>query len=409
LRNDLTLAWPDEGLRRVPYELYAREDIYAEERRRLFMGPVWNFLGLEVELPNPGDYRATFVGDVPVMVTRDRDGRLHAFENRCLHRGAMLCLKPGNGKGLSCVYHNWSYDLAGRLTGIAFQKGVNGMGGMPPEFEIAGRRLRPLRVETFAGLVFGTFADDTPPLETYLGLEIAARIRRVMAKPIRLMGSTSQYLHSNWKIYADNLRDSYHASLLHLFFTTFRLNRLSQQGGIIVDGSGGHHVSYSMRATDRPSADYDAARLRAERADYHLADPSLLEGVDEFGDGITLQILTIFPAFVLQQIQNSLAVRQLVPRGVGETELLWTYFGYEDDDAEMLLRRQKQANLVGPGGYISMEDGAVGGFIQRALPGAGADASIAAMGGAGVGSEETRATETSVRGFWQAWRRLMGV
>ncbi len=408
LRNDIDLVWPKEGLRRIPYEVYAREDIYARERARIFEGPTWNFLCLEIELPNPGAYRATFVGDVPVIVARHGDGTLHAFENRCLHRGAMLCLKPGTGKEISCVYHNWTYDLTGRLTGVAFQKGVNGKGGMPPEFSTAGRHLRQLRVATFAGLVFGTFADDTPALETYLGPEIAARIRRVMAKPIRPMGSVSQYLHSNWKVYADNLRDSYHASLLHLFFTTFKLNRLSMQGGIIVSENGANHVSYSKMASDRDD-DYDAATLRAKQDNFGLSDRTMLQGRDEFGDGITLQILTVFPGFIMHQIQNSLAVRQILPKRVDETELNWTYFGFADDDDAMRTIRLKQTNLVGPGGYISMEDGAVVNFVQRTLPGGIGDASIVEMGGAGTSSQDTRVTESAVRGFWHAYRERMGV
>ncbi|HZB92913.1 MAG TPA: aromatic ring-hydroxylating dioxygenase subunit alpha [Stellaceae bacterium] len=409
MRNAVDLAWPREGLTRVPYPLYSRADIYAEERARIFMGPVWNFVCLEAELPHPGDWRTSFVGDVPVVVARDLDGSLNAFENRCAHRGALLCLKrSGHGREISCVYHNWTYDLRGTLTGVTFERGINRKGGMPPEFKREDHNLRRLRVESFAGIVFATFSAETPPVERYLGPEIAARVRRVLRKPVRLLGYNSQILPNNWKVYVENNKDSYHASLLHAFFTTFRMNRLSQQGGIIVDDSGAHHVSYSMRATDRPSAEYDATALRAKREDYRLADPSMLDGVDEFGDGITLQILTIFPTCVVQQIQNSLALRQIVPRGTGETELLWTYIGYEDDDEAMLMRRQKQSNLVGPGGYISMEDGAVGGFIQRALPGAEEDASIVAMGGSGVASTDSRATETAVRGFWQVYRRLMG-
>jgi anthranilate 1,2-dioxygenase large subunit len=410
MRNTLDLAWPREGLTRVPYPVYSRADVYDEERRRIFLGPLWSFLCLEAELPNPGDYRASFVGDVPVIVARDLDGSLNAFENRCAHRGALLCFKRGgHGREISCVYHNWTYDLRGTLTGVTFQRGINRKGGMPPDFDPAAHALRRLKVESFAGIVFGTFDPATPPVESYLGPEIAQRIRRVMRKPVKVLGYNSQILPNNWKVYVENNKDSYHASLLHAFFTTFRVNRLSQEGGIIVDDSGGHHVSYSKRATDRPSVEYDSADLRAKREDYRLADPSILAGVDEFGDGITLQILTVFPAFVVQQIQNSLAVRQIVPRGVGETELLWTYLGYEDDDAAMLSIRQKQSNLVGPGGYISMEDGAVGGFIQRALPGAEDDASIVQMGGNGVGSQDTRATETAVRGFWQVYRRHMGI
>src|SRR5689334_24831279 len=85
------LAWPPEGLTRVPYALYGDADLYVRERRQLFMGATWNFLCLEIEIPNPGDYRATFVGEVPVIVARDYDGSLGGFENRCAHRGALLC------------------------------------------------------------------------------------------------------------------------------------------------------------------------------------------------------------------------------------------------------------------------------------------------------------------------------
>ena len=67
-------------------------------------------------------------------------------------------------------------------------------------------------------------------------------------KPV-VLGRFTQALPNNWKLYMENVKDTYHASILHLFFTTFELNRLSQKGGIIVDESGGHHVSYS--AIDR--------------------------------------------------------------------------------------------------------------------------------------------------------------
>src|SRR5215472_10528529 len=151
------LAWPQEGLTRVPYALYSDADLYVRERQQLFMGAAWNFLCLEIEIPNPGDYRATFVGDVPVIVARDLDGNLNAFENRCAHRGALLCFaRGGHGREIACVYHNWTYDLRGNLTGVTFEHGVNRKGGMPPDFRKEDHALRRLRVESFAGIVFGT-------------------------------------------------------------------------------------------------------------------------------------------------------------------------------------------------------------------------------------------------------------
>ena len=96
-----------------------------------------------------------------------------------------------------------------------------------------------------------------------------------------------------------------------------------------------------------------------------MADPGLLEIRDEWGDGINLQILSVFPGFVLQQIHNCLAVRQIVPRGVDAMDLHWTYLGFADDTPDMRALRLKQCNLVGPAGFVSMEDGCVGGFVQR--------------------------------------------
>src|SRR6266478_7167670 len=227
--------WPAEGLTRVPYWVYSDRDVYEEEQARIFRGPTWNFLCLEAELPNPNTYRRSGLGAMPVVVTRDRDGTLHAFENRCAHRGSLLVLNEcGEARDIVCVYHNWSYDLCGNLTGVAFRKGLRGKGGMPQECRPETYGPRKLRLETLAGLVFGTLSADAPPLERYLGSEIVARIRRVMRAPVKILGGYSQTLPSNWKLYMENVKDTYHASLLHTFFTTFRLNRLSQQGGIVV-------------------------------------------------------------------------------------------------------------------------------------------------------------------------------
>ncbi len=401
--------WPAEGLTRVPYWVYSDRDLYREEQARIFLGATWNFLCLEAELPGPGSYRRSSLGAMSVVVTRDHDGKLNAFENRCAHRGSLLVLdERGETRDIICVYHNWSYDLAGNLTGVAFRKGLGGKGGMPATCRPETYGPRKLRVAVLGGLVFGTLSPDTPPLEQYLGPEIVSRICRVMRAPVRLLGGYSQTLPSNWKLYMENVKDSYHASLLHTFFTTFRLNRLSQKGGIVVSDSGGHHVSYSL-AADSGGKEYEQAGMRAAQEGFGLEAPELLEAVDEFGDGIGLQILSVFPTFVLQQTRNSLAVRRLVPQGLDRTELVWTCFGFESDDAEMTERRLRQANLIGPAGYISMEDGAAPGFVQRAVTTTPDLLSIVEMGGASTSSEDNRVTEAAVRGFWKAYRHEMGI
>ena len=66
--------WPAEGLTRVPYWIYSDPDLYALEQERIFRGDTWTFLCLEAEIPKPNAFRASNVGDMPVVVTRDPDG-----------------------------------------------------------------------------------------------------------------------------------------------------------------------------------------------------------------------------------------------------------------------------------------------------------------------------------------------
>ncbi len=403
------VRFPNDGVSEIPYDLYTDAALYKQELARIYRGPVWNYLCLASEIPNPGDHLTSYVGETPVIVTRGRDGQIHAMENRCAHRGALVCLKRrGNAKVLTCVYHSWSYDLDGALRGVAFEKGVGGEGGLPEGFDKAAHGLRRLRVTEFCGLVFASYSEATPNFETYVGPEIAAHMRSILGKPLQSLGRNVQVLPNNWKIYNENLRDSYHASLLHTFFNTFKLNRLSQEGGIVVGAGGGSHISYGKSTTGYDHPDYKGEGIHSLK-DMRLADPTLLDTVDESGEGMTTRILSVFPSFGLQCHYNSIAIRQVLPKGVAETELVWNHVGYTDDSDEMRARRLKQANLVGPAGYISMEDGCIGGFVQKAIQGVVGEVGIVPMGGASVESTRARATEVSIRGFWLAYRAAMGM
>ena len=397
--------WPPDALTRVPYWVYQSPELQAAEQKLIYEGPVWNYLCLEAEITKPGDYRVTFVGSMPVIVARDFDDEIYAFENRCAHRGALIALdNGGHARDFTCVYHAWNYDLKGNLKAVAFEEGVAGKGGMGKTFCRADHGPRKLRIALFAGLVFGSLHEDVPPIEEYLGEEVASRIRRVLRKPTVVTGRFSQILPHNWKLYFENVKDTYHASLLHAFFTTFRINRLTQRGGLIVSPNGGSHVSFSY-TDEQPSGDeYSALGLRSDKEDFDLKDSSLLNTADEFNDHGSAQILTVFPGFVLQQIQNSLAIRHLVPKGINQCALNWTYFGFADDTPELRSLRYTHDNLAGPAGYVSMEDGCVGGFVRRGTAAASAESAVVEMGGSDIVGEGTRATEAAVRGFWKCYR-----
>ena len=412
MEHQPALQWPAEGNARVPYRVFADPEIYRDELARIFLGPTWQFLTLAGELPEAGDYLTTFLGETPVIVTRGKDGGLHAMVNRCAHRGNLVCLKRrGHADNLTCVYHAWRYDLEGNLDSVAFRRGIAGKGGMPESFRLEDHGLKKVAVDQFGDLVFGTLSPDAPPLHEYIGNQIGSRIHRVLHGKPKVLGTTSQILHNNWKLYFENVRDTYHATLLHSFFTTFRMSRLTSEGGVDIAENGAHHASYTRNKIDRVGAaesDQLYAGIPSLHQNFRLADPSFLSMKEEFGDDTTTQILSLFPNFVLQQIQNSIALRLVLPKGPDKTELQWIYLGFEEDDADMTALRLAQANLVGPAGYVSMEDGAVGNFIQRALPGAEDDCSVLEMGGFDHVSEANRTTEASIRGFWQVYRPLMG-
>lgn len=400
--------WPP-GLTRIPFWAYQDPHILNLEQQRLFEGPVWNYLCLESEIPRKGDWRATCVGTMPVVVARDQDGAIAAFENRCAHRGALICLDDGgNAKEFHCVYHAWRYDLRGNLRSIAFQRGVNGKGGMPADFRMESHGPRKLRTTVLFGIVFGTLSDATPDIEIFAGPEVIDRLRTAAGgRRLEIIGRFTEVLPNNWKLYAENVRDTYHASLLHLFFATFKLNRLSQGGGTQINETGSCHVSTTLAPDQAIDHAYDG--MRSVDDDFRLNDPSLLDAVDEHGDQVRQQIISVFPTFVMQRTQNVMAVRHFLPRGPDKTDLHWIFLGYADDTPELRTRRLRQLNLAGPAGYVSMEDGCIGGFVERGAAAAGDRTSILEMAGADSKGQDTRATEAAIRGFWRFWRRLLDI
>ena len=406
------VGWPGQGVHQVPYRVYTDADIYREEQQRVFRGPVWSFIGLESEVPKAGDYVTRYVGDTPVVMVRDEDGAINVLGNQCCHRGNLVCVKNrGNAEHLTCVYHNWIYDLKGNLTSVAFRRGINKLGGMPDDFEMSGRGMPKLRVGIYQSMVFASYSDEVEPLHDYLGAEMRDNLDRVVGRKMQLIGTHRQHMPNNWKLYMENVRDSYHASLLHMFQAAFGINRLTMDGGIRLNDNGWHHISYSIDGTDKEGdTTYSGKNLHAMEHGFALADPSLIDRWREFECGTTLAIQSIFPNFICQQIYNSIALRLCVPKGPDECELIWWLLGPEDDTDEQRNIRVTQSNMVGPGGLISMEDGVIGGWVQRATRNDPDETTLLVMGGRDVEpSLNSRATEVSIRGFWTGWRALMDV
>ena len=141
-------SWPEGDFSRIPDWIYTSEDIYQRELDRIFHGPTWNFVGFEAEIPNPGDFRRSYVGTTPVIVSRGKDGEVYVMENRCRHRGVEMCREMrGNNSEFVCPYHQWTYELNGDLIGVPFRRGVGGQTGMPADFDLTENGLVRLKTE----------------------------------------------------------------------------------------------------------------------------------------------------------------------------------------------------------------------------------------------------------------------
>lgn len=191
----------------LPPDCYISEDFFKREVETIFM-KVWNFIGREDRVPNPGDYAAfEFVG-VPIVLVRGRDKKVRAFSNSCRHRGAKVMQGDGNCTVMSCPYHAWTYAIDdGRLIGAMEMDETEG-------FAKKDFGLIELRLETWAGFLFINFDHEAAPLSDWLGdlpevlasynLETMVTTRRV------------EYdLDCNWKVYVENAMESYHVPTVH--------------------------------------------------------------------------------------------------------------------------------------------------------------------------------------------------
>ncbi|CAN7512189.1 aromatic ring-hydroxylating dioxygenase subunit alpha [Pseudorhodoferax sp. LjRoot39] len=403
--------FPQADGSRVPYEVFSSQKVFEREQERIYRGPTWSFVALDAEIPNAGDYKSSFVGDTPVVVTRTEDGGVAAWVNRCAHRGAIVCRNArGNATSHTCVYHQWSFDTRGNLQGVPFRRGQNGAPGMPADFNPKNHGLRQLRAESYKGLVFASFSAEAPPLPEYIGPQMAPWVDRVMHKPVVYLGCTRQYARSNWKLYYENVKDPYHASLLHLFHTTFNIFRVGMKARSIADVRHGLHSIITATKVDESdtATAYKQQAIRSMDEGFHLEDDSVLGFVSEFEEDCTNHIQTIFPQLVLQQIHNTLVARQVLPKGPGEFELVFHFFGYADDTPELRALRIKQANLVGPAGYISMEDTEATELVQRGTARDVDATSVIELGRSDPTREDTMVTENLIRKFWTGYQQLMG-
>jgi salicylate 5-hydroxylase large subunit len=409
-----TSTWGDAPTSRAPGWIYTDEAIYRRELERFFYQGHWCYVGLECEIPNPGDFKRTVVGERSVVLVRDKAGEVHVVENRCAHRGVAFCReRHGNRKSFTCPYHQWTYTLDGSLLGLPFRKGVKQEGqvngGMPEDFDMKDHGLTKLKVARRGGAVFASFDHAVESFESYLGPEVLKYYDRVFhGRPLKLLGYNRQRIPANWKLMQENIKDPYHPGLLHTWFVTFGLWRADQKSQMVMDARHRHACMVSTR--NAGGAGSVTQGVTSFKAGMELNDDRLLDVVPEpWWGGPSVVMMTLFPSLIIQQQVNSLSTRHIQPVAPGEFDFVWTHFGYADDDEAMTQRRLRQANLFGPAGFVSADDGEVIAFVQQAFAANNQARTISELDGRDVKATDHMVTETLIRGMYGYWREVMGL
>lgn len=401
-------AWPREGWTRVPFWVYADPELYRRELETFFYGPTWNYVALDCETPEVGSYKRSWIGERQVVVVRGKQGAIHVWENRCAHRGARVCWhNKGKADSFTCPYHQWNFALDGTLQGIPLKRGALGKGGMPPDFDNGAHGLKSLKVHVEGGSIWASFDPDAPSFAEYCGSEVLAYVQRLFnGRKLKLLGYNRQLIDGNWKMYIENLKDPYHATLLHSFLITFGLWRADTQSESIPTQDGRHGIMVSRNVGKKTSA--ATSEIKRFKKLLQLADMDTVTPRQEFEDGKVIG-LSLFPSVVLHQQANTLGMRHIIPKSVSSFELCWTYYGYEDEDPELTRLRLRHANLYGPAGFVAMEDGEVMVECQQGLGGYQHRAAVLEMGGREVEPQDHMVTEVLIRAFYKFYREAMGL
>ncbi|SFU23000.1 Rieske 2Fe-2S domain-containing protein [Paraburkholderia aspalathi] len=204
------------GVFRCRRDIFTNADLFELEMKHIFESN-WVYLAHESQVADNNDYYTTWIGRQPIVITRDKNGELHAVINACAHKGAMLCRKKHGNKGtFTCPFHGWSFANTGKLLKVKDVKTTE----YPVQFNTNGSHdlKKVARFQSYRGFLFGSLNADAMPLEDYLG-ETKVIIDQIVdqaANGLEVLRGNSSYIYDgNWKMQMENGCDGYHVSTVH--------------------------------------------------------------------------------------------------------------------------------------------------------------------------------------------------
>ncbi len=224
----------------VDRRIFVDPDIYKQELEQIF-GRCWLFVGHESHVPKPNDFFGSYMGEDPILLTRDGKGKLHAFLNMCRHRGNRICrADAGNAPSFMCTYHGWTFATDGKLVGVPGYKEA-----YFEELDRSQWGLVEAKVDSYKGMVFATWDAQAPSLDTYLGnmkWYLDLHLDRREGGSEMLPGIMKWTLEANWKFPADNFGgDGYHVPITH--------GSVGPSGIAPRGGAGGRDIPYAQDRT----------------------------------------------------------------------------------------------------------------------------------------------------------------